>query len=816
MAKVIFLLLILITLGNNTLVGNNTNPQYYSDKDSMKIIEKVYLHVDRDIYSPGDDIWFKGYLIDASTRFLTDHSHNLHVELISPDSKIIESRIVRLNEGLGNGDFHLPKIIKSGRYILRAYTNYMRNFGDQLFFVKDITIIDLSAASKNFSDSVINVRKKLEISFFPEGGSLVDNVQSIVGFKAVDAFGAGCDVSGILYSSAGQLVTTFKSDYKGMGSFAITPVLGVDYYAVVKNLDSDEVKSEFPRCFTTGLVLNISKNQTNELEVMVRTNTGTLASLPDQDLSLTVSAHEVVYKTVKFRIKSCNNSLNLSTDDLPDGIVTLTISGPDNKPLCERLVYIQNNDDIKINLETDKSIYKQRDSVSVKISLSDNYAIAPEAYVSFSATEDVSTNGTSRFPSTICSWFLLESDVHGPIEEPSYYFDSSNPNRLKFLDLLLLTQGWRDFEWKYKTMIYPPEQGFTISGRVRKNHADLPLINSNVTVCLFNKGKPVIDTVSTDSSGRFFLKGIDVTGEENLIVSATGENDKLQGWVLLDSIKYAPASIFKSRISLNSNNSKYNLLESTDVLRNDNVKTFIQYCEIKSSLRKKYKLTDTIKIGEVSIIARQQDSPGSVSARSRLNILGPPDKQMLITPELEKYGTVMKLLEVNRNMLEGVTRPIFVIDGVTVPYDLFGVYPVSDIARIDILNTTASVSIFGPNTENPGSQTKPANGVISITTRKDDRSNSTTRVFHTAKVNFAGYNEPRIFYSPKHHVTLESDYKPDLRTTLLWEPNLRLENNKDLYLNYYNADNSTTIKINVEGITTTGIPVTGCVIYTVQ
>jgi hypothetical protein len=244
-------------------MGNNANLPYYSTEDSMRIIEKVYLHTDRDIYSPGDNIWFKGYLIDASNRFLTNHSNNLHVELISPDSKIIDSRIVRLDEGLGNGDFQLPKTMKSGQYSLRAYTNYMRNFDDQLFFIKPITIINSSTSVKDFTDSVTIVKNKLDVSFFPEGGSLVDNVPSVVGFKSVNAYGGSCDVSGEVYSSRGELVTTFKSGHKGMGRFTITPVLDLDYYVVVKNLAGAEVKSEIPNCFQTGLVLNIYKNITS-------------------------------------------------------------------------------------------------------------------------------------------------------------------------------------------------------------------------------------------------------------------------------------------------------------------------------------------------------------------------------------------------------------------------------------------------------------------------------------------------------------------------------------------------------------------------
>ena len=104
------------------------------EDDSLKIIEKVYLHTDRQTYYPSDNIWFKAYIVDASDKILSDYSKNLHVELISPASKIIDSRIARIDGGLAKGDFRLPDKLESGSYILRAYTNYMRNFGDELFY----------------------------------------------------------------------------------------------------------------------------------------------------------------------------------------------------------------------------------------------------------------------------------------------------------------------------------------------------------------------------------------------------------------------------------------------------------------------------------------------------------------------------------------------------------------------------------------------------------------------------------------------------------------------------------------------------------
>jgi uncharacterized protein YfaS (alpha-2-macroglobulin family) len=151
MNKAGLILVILNALHNPAIFCSNISYQSFQGSDSLKVIEKVYLHIDRDCYYPGDDIWFKAYLIEASDGLLSNHSNNLHIELISPASKIIESRIIRLNEGLGNGDFRLPENLKSGNYRLRAYTNYKRNFDDQLFFNKNITVINSSDKIEVFS-----------------------------------------------------------------------------------------------------------------------------------------------------------------------------------------------------------------------------------------------------------------------------------------------------------------------------------------------------------------------------------------------------------------------------------------------------------------------------------------------------------------------------------------------------------------------------------------------------------------------------------------------------------------------------------------
>jgi hypothetical protein len=830
----------LVIFCNLTSFGRSLVPQNQSTDDSLEIIEKAYLHVDRDSYFPGDDIWFKAYLVNAADRFLSNHSTNLHVELISPDLKIIDSRIVRLEKGLGNGDFHLSEKLPSGKYCIRAYTNYMRNFNDLLFFNKDIKIINSADALQAFSDTINYNLNKPEITFYPEGGSLVDSVTSVVAFKAVDEHGSGYDVSGQIYSSAGEIVTEFKSTHKGMGIFMLDPQPGLKYYALIKNPKGDLFKYEIPESFSAGVVLNISGDQKHKLSVIFKTNTRTLSLVNDHDLTLTVSARSNPFKSYTLRMSSLNSFFNLPTDDLPDGIAMITLSGVNDIPLCERLVYIQNDDEARINIETDKNEYNQRDSVNVKISLRVDSRVPQDAFLSLSATDKLFTDNSTGFPATISSWFLLESDVRGPVEDPSYYFDFSNPGRLKDLDLLLLTQGWRDFKWKYSSLEYPPEYGFSITGKVRKRFADTPVENATVNIGFFENGKPVVRCIPADESGHFILRGIDLTGHATIIASLTDDKDKLKGWLILDSTLYISPKIsdIKSLLSF----VRMNETKSTE----KNLPSFIQYSEFKTSLNRKYKLSDTIKPGEVSITAKRQTLVEKAHSESHRYLRSTwVDQEYEVTPISKTYVNVGRLLterfwikpprqfipnaanpgisssssqqsemqskiaELSSQQQGGPVRiePIIMLNGLEVGWAGIESIPIDWIARVDYVKGRNAELIWG---------IRGSKGVISVVLKSNLYDNNTNVVYYTARKRFSGFSEPRVFYSPKHHATLEKDYKPDLRTTLFWEPNLKVQNNKNISLVYYNGDNSSTVKIIVEGITTNGIPLTGTTEYEVK
>ncbi len=782
-----------------------------TNKDSSVFIEKVYMYTDRSYYYPGDDIWFKAYLIDAMDHLLTDHSSNLHVELISPSLKIISVRIIRLDSGLGNGDFKLPDSIKSGRYKLRAYTNYMRNFSEQLFFTKTINVINPNDKQNGIPDTIKYVENNNRISFFPEGGSLVDNVSSIVAFKAENSLGKGCDVTGKIYSSAGDLITTFRSIHLGMGTFFLRPIPGLSYYSIFRGADSIDVRTELPKSFSAGVILGVLINENNEFLITTKTNTKTLSLISEQDLLLTFSRQKEIIKTMRFKVNAPVTNFILPTDDLPDGILMLTLTTPEDLPLSERLVYIQRDTTSKIIIETDKLLYSKREPVSLKISLSGDSTVERKGNVSLAVVNKSLTENTSPFPRTISSWFLLESDVRGIVEDPSYYFDPSNPDRFRDLDLLLRTQGWRDFAWKYEKTYFPPENGFTVSGRLRRYYVNKAIEGSRVSIGIFGNKSSFLTSVPVDSTGRFSLSGIDITGEARLIVTGIGKKNRMQGELYLDSVLYMSPKVSDS-------------LSPVSILVEKKWSSLKNYYEINEALKKKYKLSDTINLGEVNIIAERHKDIQTVKIESSRVMYGKPDNEVKITQDMMSYPYLMDIL---RGHVAGVVvtgsypnyqiiirglgsinetgPPLVLVDGNPASLDDLVTMPIPAVDRIDVLKSVGSASIFGM---------RGSNGVINIITRAGGW--AYVPVKYSVNHRFSGYSASRIFYSPQHLSDSDSAYEPDLRSTLFWQPDIILEGNKKTILNFYNGDNLSIIDIIAEGITTTGVPVTGKTEYEIR
>ena len=93
--------------------------------------EKVYLHMDNRSYFIGDTIWFKAYVMDATTLRPTETSGVLYVELLNEKGVEMEHKKLRIVDGMCHGEFSLKEDYRTGYYEIRAYTRNMLNYGNE-------------------------------------------------------------------------------------------------------------------------------------------------------------------------------------------------------------------------------------------------------------------------------------------------------------------------------------------------------------------------------------------------------------------------------------------------------------------------------------------------------------------------------------------------------------------------------------------------------------------------------------------------------------------------------------------------------------
>src|ERR1035437_1613404 len=107
---------------------------------SLPLAEKIYLQLDGKAYTTDKTIWFKSIVVNADDHAPTKLSGVLYVELIGPDEKIIEKKVIKLENGIGDGFFDLNQNYPEGLYLIRAYTKWDENFGTDFFFKEYIQV----------------------------------------------------------------------------------------------------------------------------------------------------------------------------------------------------------------------------------------------------------------------------------------------------------------------------------------------------------------------------------------------------------------------------------------------------------------------------------------------------------------------------------------------------------------------------------------------------------------------------------------------------------------------------------------------------
>jgi TonB-dependent SusC/RagA subfamily outer membrane receptor len=770
--------------------------------------EKAYLQFDKPYYAAGDTIYFKAYVTEGERHQLSGLNEVLHVDLINPENKIDQSIQLLLNNGIIWGDFALPDSLPAGNYRVRAYTRWMRNRGELDFFDRIIPVGSLinSHTARREMQRLQEINSKDDIQFFPEGGSLVIGIRSKVAFKAIASNGLGINVKGIIIDSANKKVGSFASTNMGIGYFFLKPQEGKTYHAKVNFGDSSENIVDLPKPELSGITLSVNNDSILKASVRIEANTAYYQANQNKDFILFIYSGGIAV-TVNCKLDTSVINLGIIKRLLHSGVTRITLFSPEGEPLCEHLLFVKNDDQLRLQIDSGKTVYSKREKVALMLNARNKLDSTVAGHFSVSVTDESKVSEDENNERTILTDLLLSSELKGYVEQPNYYFKDTSEEAKNNLDILMLTQGYRSFEWKQvldmntTPLVYQPEEGLEINGRIT-NQFGKPISNGTVTLIPSNGG-PVLSRVSNDK-GLFKFTQLIFADTTHFVLSAVNSKGKNSTEITYFTDKDQPPILAKPKMdsSIFNDTGLIVYLENTkkirvDITRNDTSRyKLLKEVKVKAqNPNTSYRTQSLAGAGNADQVmhAAQIEQIGGqlgTSLNGRLigiqfrHYMGMGDFPYLVSPPGDGPMVVV---------IDGVVTNAFNGNGTPAPVDI-DVIPSSQVETIEVLKY-ASASIYGMG---------GGNGVLVITTKRGDENEDHSTPNGILSIAAAGFYKARTFYSPKYNPQDINSPRPDLRSTIYWNPEIQTSKDGKATFDYYNADGTGTYKVTIEGIDTNG------------
>lgn len=683
---------------------------------------------------------------------------------------------------------------------------------------------------------IINRNQNIDVQFLPEGGHLVAGIKSVMGFKAVAEDGLGTAVSGSIYDSKGNEVVSFVSLYKGMGSFEFTPLPGEAYTA---RINQPVVKTlQLPVIHPAGMVMHIDNPEQGD-SLKIQINGGNSSKLDSAYYLIGMSRGSIYYSA---KVNFNNPDFKVAKSQFPSGVTKFTLFAG-QIPLAERLIYIENNDALKINIKPNKLSYKKRDSIGLEIEVRDKAGMPVQGSFSLAVTDDSQVRPDSLDNNGIVASLLLKSELKGTIETPGFYLAHKDKRAWRALDNLMLTQGWAGYEWKdifahAQPIKFKPEQPYIVQGRA-SNVLNKPLINN--TIRLTSLLPPFSEETTTDSlglfkfndlphldSGVYLLQAINNKGSVKSFGEVSVERFKSVIAPEIPAVPIIPWYVNVDTTTLNYIKRK-SVIEKDDYFMTEHV---LNQVDIKST-KVIPESRNTFGPGGSDMVFDQKDIKAS-GATNLYEILS----QKL--PGFKVVGARWIIFRGNKEILPVLEFNGYSIDlrmnGWPLPIDVdlpmqnkiqtVEANSIKDVIAVPLKNGRNSFDI-NENTPDviealSDMQIEGLKGIEVAYSRKN-----TNRAGYvdfdwahvelttisgpptagggaaTTKYRPMPITTPKSFYSPKYQPNIPLN-QPDYRPTVYWEPNIITDRNGKAHLSFYTTDIVDGYTLKIAGVSENG------------
>ncbi len=757
----------------NDLAGIQEEFEQYRINDLQ---EKLFVQTNKAFYVAGEVVWFKIFDIDGATNAPFDFSKVAYVELLDKDKVPVLQTKVALDKDKA-GSVELPLTLHSGSYTFRAYTSWMKNFSPAFYFHKKITIVNTTVGHDlPVADSLV----KYKIHFFPEGGNLVNGLQSVVAFKVTDQYGRGIRFKGAVINQRNDSILHFQPFKFGMGRFSFTPQMGNLYQAVIQTPDGRTIKEDLPLAYQQGYVLHVEETGSHEVRIKIKTNIPS-----EQRLYLLIHTRQSIKVAEVLSVSNGAAEIAISKDKLGAGISQITLFNTRRQPVCERLYFKPVRKKLHIQGRSNETRYGTRSPVNLTLNTTDETGKAVKAAMTVSVYKLDSLQKVEE--NNLFNYLWLGSELTGYVAHPAFYFQEGDRSRA--MDNLMLTQGWRRFDWKdvlqqaSPSFRYAPElSGPVITGKV----TDSGQPASDALVYLAVPGKHVrLYGAQSNPAGKVYFNMKDFYGPNQIVVRTDPHSkDKEDAIKILDpfSEKYAdvPAAFSITPTYKALLQSHHLWMQVTRAYHEKRIDRWFQSpVDTTAFYGKPYK---TYLLDNYTRYVTMEE------------VLREYIMEVAVRKEKQHYHlkVMNALFAFDQHMSATLFQddPLVLFDGVPVfNIDKVMAYDPLKVQKIEVV---AGRYFYGPVT---------ADGIVSFTTY-DGVLEDFPLDPHAVVLDYDGLQKQRIFYSPEKDNL--SSRIPDFRNALYWSPNLSTDSSGHAECSFYTSDLPGKYVVVINGITADG------------
>ncbi|MEM8889800.1 MAG: hypothetical protein AAGD28_17630, partial [Bacteroidota bacterium] len=532
--------------------------------------------------------------------------------------------------------------------------------------------------------------------------------------------------------------------------------------------------------------------------------------------------------------------LVIRKSEIPSGVLHFTLFDQEQRPHCERLVFNRNpQEQIEVKLEVLKDKLEKREEAQIRLSSISDGKLKP-SQLSMSVY-DLSYQEGMKQGLDIESYLLLQSDLKGRISNIGQYFGEDEMKSQLLLDHLMMTHGWRRFSWtsvlagEYPDLVFPTEEKISIAGKISKYKSD-EVLKADVFFNILSGDQFAALNLTTEDDGIFYFTGFEFEDTTSILLQANEFNGKkkerklkegearrignknvdislmnfhemdvveeisLQNSPILDTSKGEITELKEEIEEINNLdslfNATYNLtLDAVEIEGRRNL-----YQKRRQELKDLYKQRGMFMLSSTPKVYLDDFPKEGQVYRDFYGVM----QSIVPGVRVERVGSEVKVYLGRSTGLTGeALSALIVLDGSPISDARAAMIQANQILVIDRLQGLQASALWG---------SQGAGGVIIITSRDPDKQRNLmaaeTRIKGVMNLEHPGFYQAREFYAPNYNIEKEGPDAPDLRTTLYWNPDIRIKE-EAASLEFFVGDRAEEFLIWIEGISDVGIPFSG-------